>query len=227
MSTDFFKKKRFFLGIVCIILIAALVFVAIFPFIRSQKVYIGHQFHYLIVNTENVEVGVFNAQLDGGAGYLLNVNGKECVALSVYTNEKNGKAVCDSLQKSGERCALITLGLDSIKLKTREEKKNRQQIIGAFQSFHACLSVLEQEIFRLDKGATQESSKRLLSKLKAQFSFLEKQYSSVFSSYAILCSQTSEGISEILKGEIYTKDLRSVLCEASYGYICLGKSFSL
>ena len=227
MSADFFKKKRVVFSIIACILIAVFIFcITLFPFLRTKKIYIGHWFHYLVVNTENVEVGVFNAQLDGGAGYLLDVNNTECVALSVYTNEKDAHNVCAALQSVGEKCVLVTLGVDSLFLKTKEQKRNEREILGSFRTFYACLSVLEREIFRLDKGATQESSKRILSQLKAQFTFLGKSYSSIFSTYAKLCNKTAKRISELLSSEIYVKDLRNILCEVSYEYVCLGKEFS-
>lgn len=228
MSTDFFKKKKIWIPIIFgVIIFAMLVLFAISPLFQVKKIYVGYKFHYLIIPTENVEVGVFNAQLDGGAGYTLNVNGKARVALSVYTDEQDGQNVCASLQSTGEQCELITLGVDALYLKSRAEKRNERELVGAFQTFYNCLTILEQEIFRLDKGATQESSKRILSKLKAQLTFLGKQYSSSFAKYAALCAEMAGRISEILKKEIYAKDLRGVLCEASYEFVAIGAEFSL
>ena len=210
------------LGMVSVLL--ALMIVGVFAFrrLRRQKVYLGYQFHFLIMETENIEVGAFDAQLDGGAGALLTFNDNSCVALSVYFNEKVGREICQELQKTDKDYKIITLSVDNLEI-----RKGALEIAYAFRTFYQCLSLLEREVFRLDKGATQQSSKRVLSEIKAQFSFLARSYVGTFPEYGNLCAQTAEGIEALIVNDVYVKDLRKVLCEACYGYVRLSEDFSL
>lgn len=222
MSTDFFNgKRRFVVALLLIVFFALLLAVALRVFSRKH-VNLGHRFHYLVVGTENVEVGVFNAQLDGGAGYLLCVDDRQYVALTVYLNEEECMSICEEMRKSGENCAMVSIETATISIKNNEE-----DITGAFRTFYDYLSLLEQEIFRLDKGATQQSSKRILSILKAQFVFLGERYQDSLSGLSRLCSKTAESLTGCLMGEVYVKDLREILCEASREYVLLTEEFKL
>ena len=112
-------------------------------------------------------------------------------------------------------------------LKGVKQKENAAFFAGAFESLYGCMQVLNGEIKRLERGATQESSKRILQTVSRQFSFLKKQYAEKVAGYANACENAQKRLSEMLSNIIYAKDLRYLLCELSVAYANLSKNFSL
>lgn len=225
MATEFYLRKKRFYIIGCFILISFVLTTSVYAFVlqQSDSVWVGKTFYFLLSKNVHVEAGAYEAQQNGGAGYLFSENGKEYVALSVYLDGEIGASVAKELQD----VVLVEKSVGQFHFTTKREKKNHLQYVSAFDCLYAYVSILEREIFRMDKGGTQESSKRVLNLLKRQFSFQRKKYQALFPDYAKLCDAATERLSKITDGVVLLKDLRYLLCYLADGYVQLSSRFVL
>ncbi len=191
---------------------------------QMKRVRIGKHFYFLVLNTAHVEAGIFDGQLSGGAGYLLEYEGREYVALAVYFNEERGIAVQGGLQEEGR---LLAVHVDQLYFKTCLEKRKSYLYQGAFDCLYGCMEVLGWEIDRLDNGGTQQSTIRTLEILLRQLRYLASLYEDDFTQCAQVCKRTSETVSMIVSDVVYAKDLRYLLCDMTVEYIRLASKFSL
>ena len=79
------------------------------------------------------------------------------------------------------------------------------------------------EIGRLDKGATQQSSRATLQILQKQLVYLSNRYEEVFGVFTQVCRDASERIEHVLADTIFAKDLRNIMCQLCDQYIQLTK----
>ena len=226
MATDFFKKRRWaYFALACLFFCVSILSLAYACYLKQTKaVWHGRGFYFLLSNTEHVEAGVFFAQNDGGAGYLLQDLGEARIVLSVYLNEKDGLGVQSSFSEETE---LRYIGVDYLYFKTKEEKERAEIVENALKNLYSCMQVLEAEIYRLDKGATQQSVLNILKLLKKEFCGLRKIFQEDYSAFSLICHSAISALEEMENGIIYAKDLRYLLCELAVGYIQLTKEFSL
>lgn len=229
MSAFLLKGKRiarFAAGILSVVITAfAFLYAGILN--RAQIVDTGKNFYFLVSDFEHVEVGAQVAQLQGGAGYALTCAGDEYAAYAVYFSESESEAARVSVAQTGERAKTVALHSNPIYLKSTKQKQNAAQITGAFESLYGCMQVLNNETKRLERGATQESSKRILQTLSKQFSFLGKEYAERVTGYESVCKNAGELLLEMISDVVYSKDLRYLLCKLSVDYTDLSKNFSL
>jgi hypothetical protein len=226
MQTDFFIKKRWiYLGISQLLAAFVLIMLVYAAFLsRAETVWVGKSFYFLVSKTEHIEAGAYDAKLDGGAGYLLEYEGREYVALAVYLNGEDGRAVHAA---NGEDTKLLQMDIDKLFFKGCSEKKNAPLYQGALDCLYGCMEVLGLEIDRLDDGATQQSAARTLGILLKQLRYLAQEYQTSFASCAKVCASAGERLEALLSDTIYAKDLRYLLCELSTGYMRLASTFSL
>lgn len=192
-----------------------------------ETVALDNNFYYLVSEDMQMEAGAEFIKLDGGAGYLLDMDGEEWVAMSVYLKEMDGVSVLNNLRKTGKTGKILAVKADRLYLKTKTQQKNALKYKGAFDSLYGCMQVLENCVFSLDKGMTQESCKRLLNALKRQFSYLKKEYQTEFSACSMLCKSAEEALTEMLSNTVYLRDLRYLSCQLAEGYVVLANEFSL
>lgn len=188
----------------------------------AQRLPLGYAFYYLVSDSENVEASVYAAKSDGGAGFVLPQKTQSVVAWSVYLTERDGLSVCAALQESGKAYRLEAMYLEHLRVRGAK-KKQSGRLIGLFRSMYGSLMLLEQEIFRLDKGATQESSRRILRELGKQLAYLEKTCVADFPECAVFCADMKIAVEAAAESTIYGKELRNLLCESCYRYVQLGK----
>lgn len=226
MQTDFFIKKRWiYLGISQLLAAFVLITFVYAAFLsRAETVWVGKSFYFLVSNTEHVEAGAYDVRLDGGAGYLLDYDGREYVVLAVYLNGEDGRAVRAANDKN---TALLQINVDRLFFKDCAEKKKAPLYQGALECLYGCMEVLGLEIDRLDDGATQQSSMQTLGILLKQLRYLALEYQESFAPCAKVCASAGESLDALLKDTIYAKDLRYLLCELSTGYMRLASTFSL
>lgn len=184
-------------------------------------------FYFLVSDTSSLEVSTQIIGLQGGAGYSLTYQDGEYAAYSVYFSENESRDAQSSVAKIGESAEIVTVTSSPLYLKTAKQKKQAATISGAFESLYGCMQVLNGEIARLERGATQESSKRILQMLSRQFAFLGKEYEETVSGYKKTCENAEKRLLEATSGVVYAKDLRYILCELSVAYANLSKNFSL
>lgn len=225
MQTDFFTKKLY-LSVLAVVLaffiFATLLYAAFLG--QTQSVWLGQSFYFLLSRTEHIEAGAYDAQWKGGAGYLLEYEGKEYVALSVYLHEEEGLAVQNSMTDSA---SLLQIDVGRLYFKTCEEKKKATLYQSALHCLHGCMEVLDGEINRLAKGATQQSTLRLLGILWRQLNYLSAAYAEDFPKYAQACKCASEQLNNVFADVVYAKDLRYLLCDMTASYLQICEDFSL
>ncbi len=225
MSADFFKGKIIAIatGIVAVFVVLG-VYMYTRYLDRATVEAVSQNYYFLVSDSTHVEASTQEIILDGGAGYVLNAEGKEYVTVSSYLSSYEAETIQKSLDKETR---IIALGVENLYFKTKEEKKNTAKIKGAFQALADCIEVLSKETSRLEKGGTQESCKRILETLRKQFVFLAKEYKDVFLSYGQLCDKTVIELDKLLNNTIFVSDLRRLQCELCYSYVCLAENFSL
>lgn len=223
MSTAFFKR---FLIIARLLLACFLVVVGVYAYVLGHVTItpVFRSFYFLVSKTEHVQAGVYQSVLDGGAGFVIEENGAYFVALSVYTDANQAEGVKQRLTKDTE---IIECSVERLYFKGYKEKRAQREIVSAFFCLDGCIEVLEKEVSRLDKGATQSSSKNILRVLLRQFSFLGEKYGDLIPIFGGLCNRAIEQIEESLQGIVYATKLRYLLCDACFSLVEMGECFSL
>lgn len=225
MAVDFFIKKRWAYILLALILLFCFGYAIVLN--RAKRVYLGKSFYFLVCESDHVEADTLDIRLDGGAGYPFLANGKTAVALAVYLKEEEGLSVQTGLIEQGKQASLVKRGIEHVYFKKYVDKKNTSVYISALENLYGFLQVLSGEIVRLDKGATQESSKRILQTLSDLFAYHHRDYERSYPAYADLCNLAKEELKTCMGDTVFVNDLRYLLCELSVGYLELAEEFSL
>ena len=138
--------------------------------------------------------------------------------------EEEGIAVQNSM---ADRAEILQIDVGRLYFKTCEEKRRATLYQSALNCLHGCMEVLDEEINRLARGATQQSALRILGILWRQLSYLSTAYEEPFPKYAQVCKCASEQLNDLLSDIIYVKDLRYLLCDLTTNYIQICADFSL
>ncbi len=223
MATKIFKKILGLLLAFCFGVVAFGVFYAL-QISRAQTVPMGTNFYFLVSTDSKVEVSVEFTKLNGGAGYLLETEKERYVALSVYRNEADGLSVQEGLEDTLPT-ALVYRGIASLYFKGGK-KKTSALYVNALRLLESYMSVLEECIARLEKGATQESCKRILALLGKQFAFAKKEYAA-YPTFSEACGRWAEDLAEMQQGTLYLKELRYLLCGQVESYLEFCAEFSI
>ncbi len=170
-----------------------------------------------------MEAGAEFAKLEGGAGYLLCVEGREYVALSVYGSEEEGIAVQGNLLGEGKTTQLVCEEVSSLYFRGRE-RKNTDLYVNALRTFREYMSVLIGCISRLEKGGTQERCKDLLGILQRQFAYAREAFAG-YGDFANVCEKSQGELQKMGEGTVYLKDLRYLLCWQAEQYVELCAAF--
>lgn len=229
MATDFLWKKRCLrplVGAVAVLFtLATLVYAYALTGVKAVGVY--KYFHFLVSTSTHIEASTHQVTLDGGAGYALRRGEREYVAYHVYMQGVDGERALEAVSLQGEEVELLSVGVEKLYLKTREDKRNAQTLLEGMELLYAYIRILSDEIARLDGGATQESCKRVLRALSDQLSYAEKEYAERFSGLSSVCGALAQGLKERTEEVIYTRDLRYLLCESCVAYVSLGEEYAL
>ena len=172
-------------------------------------------------------MGTEIAQLNGGAGYPLQVGENYKVAYAVYFNRDQGEKAQTELAQNGTNAQLRACFVQALVFTSVNERKNISTVCAALDNLYACMQILQQEIQRLSRGATQQSSKRILETLKTQLCGLLKSYRGIYDAFAQVCSQSVALLENCLNGVVYNKDLRYLLCFWGYSYVRLCSEYAI
>ena len=229
MSTFLFYLKKVGLALAVVLTVgfaySAIAYANVFA--TAQTVALDKNFYYLVDESTHTQAVSSFATLHGGAGYLLEGDEREYVAYSMYLDKQDGEMAKMALSEYQTQPAVRVISIDTLVFKTREEKRQASMVVGAFSCLDGCMQVLNREIVRLDNGATQQSSKRILSTLINQFSYLQQQYQTSYPTFAAVCKNTAMQLETCVADIVYVKDLRYVLCDLGVGYKNLSEEFSL
>ncbi len=193
---------------------------------HAEKVELRKSFFFLVSASTHIEASTHAVTLNGGAGYLLSYKGQNYVALSAYLTEEEGEKV-KAASGMFKEITLVKIDVDSLYFKTYREKAQAKTVVGALHSLYGCMEVLKGVVTRLDKGATQQSSDRVLETLERQFTFLKENYKKSFGKFSHVCKNAEGRLKNIRAGTIFVKDLRYLFCELCFAFTELSEDFSL
>ncbi len=225
MSAVFFRKKLFvMLGAITLLCSVFGVYLYTRYLDNATVEAVSQNYYFLVSDSTSVEASTYEIQLNGGAGYLMEQDGREYVAISTYLTEIEAQTVQKNWK---EDTKIFTVGSEKLYFKKQADKKNAKKIIGAFHTLEDIIEVLHLEINRLEKGATQESCKRILQTLEKQFAFLENEYEGFFPKYSKICQTAIKRLEKMINDTVFVKDLRYLQCELCEAYATLAKDFAL
>ena len=143
----------------------------------------------------------------GGAGYSLGYGGKYYIAASCYYSESDALSVCESLNRRGLSCGVLTAKRESYSLTTSSAKNSAQSLKGAIDSLYGFGKVLYECAAALDIGGSQSDAKSTVRSAMSVLSALLRIDSlSCFSPYLsniyALCEDMVYG------GYVYSRDVR-------------------
>lgn len=145
----------------------------------------------------------------GGAGYTLSYGGKYYIAASCYYSRTSALSVCESLNRRGLSCGILTAERESFSLTTSSARKNSQSLKGAIDSLYGFGKVLYECAASLDAGGSQSEAKSAVRSAQSVISALLRSDScACFSPYLnyiyALCSDM------VYSGYVYSRDVRYV-----------------
>lgn len=190
----------------------------------AEEFALSKTFYFLVADDMHIEASTHETHLQGGAGYLLDLEGEEWVAYQVYFSPEQAKRVQSGLTAPSK---VLTVSTEKVYFKTKQEKRLVNTVKNAFSCLDDYIEVLSAEIARLDKGATQQSSKRILTVLTRQCAYAADKYEKDLPSFSRVLRDLQERLNVCIKGMVYSKDLRYALCEACFGYIRLSQEYAL
>ena len=221
----FFLQKKWRLTIIYalsfIITLSSIVYALL---INNAQVYKHEQiFYFLVSKNQRLEASSFEIKAENGAGYLLEKDGKQYIALSVYFNEIDGENALQSAITRFDDLAVVSIISGDLYFITPFQKRTADRTIGGLKSFLGGIRALESEIKRLEKGATQQSSKRILNDVSQTIAYLGEE-NELFKSASVITTST---VQEIIEDVVYLKDLRYLLWALCMEYTSICSKFSL
>lgn len=222
MSTVFIKKSVKIIAFALSLLVIA--FACLYAKLIHEAVQVTTEkkFYYVVADDLHLQASTQETLLKGGAGYLLETKTGDYAAYQVYFSKTNAENVCKNLNAPSK---IVAVTVKNGYLKTEKEKA--RQVKNAFSCLDDCIEVLNGEIVRLENGATQESSRRVLESLTRQCNYLSKAYSALLPEHAKLMKTMEEGLTASTEGIIYTKNLRYILCQTCFEYARLSEEYAL
>jgi len=227
MSANGFKKNLVVAGFATTFLFILNTLFYAFSLYRVKVYDVSKTFYFLAVGEVHIQASTAEIQYDGGAGYLLEDNDKEYIALAVYLQGDEIQAVQSAIANDYKNARILEFHSGKLYMKGRKEKQYATRIVGALESLYGNIQILSLEISRLANGATQSSSKRILSSVERNLRYLSAENAEIFPEYSLVCSRASNALTEYMKEIIYVQDLRFLLCETCASYIRLCEEFAL
>ena len=148
-------------------------------------------------------------QAFGGAGYSLSYGGKYYIAASCYYSETSALSVCESLNRRGLSCGILTAKRESYSLTTSSARANFQSLKGAIDSLYGFGKVLYECAAALDTGGSQSEAKSAVKDAQSVISALLRSDSlTCFSPYLNYIYALCDDI--VYGGYVYSRDVRYV-----------------
>lgn len=222
MFTEFFYRK--IVGSISLTIVAICICYA-FSLSRVKCVDFYGRVYYLVSENTKIEASTEFVRWEGGAGYLLENEGVEHVALSVFLDKSSAEKVQKRLEESGEKIVLVAKGKEKLYFKGKE-KRIAGKYVSALKLLKTYILLLEDCIAKLENGMTQERCKQILKTLEKQFAYLQVNYFD-YKDFADACAQFKESLRCLSEDTVYLKDLRYLLCWQTEKYVKLCEAFSL
>ncbi len=228
MSADFFFKKFVVRALLCcfVLFICGICFLTAY-FQSVKKVFVSFRYYYLVCEDAYTEAGAIAVYNEGGASYFLEDGKNEWLALSVYTNRDDVQRVIQMLSKQEKKVNMIEKEVDVLYFKGAREKAFVDAYVKGLKIFDGYIRVLEECIYRLDDGLSQEKARGILLLITRQLKHCGDSYAHNFPALSKACMQARERLEDICSSVIMAKDLRYLVCEMAEENIARAKEFVL
>ena len=187
---------------------------------------VSFRYYYLVWEEVYTEAGAITAYNEGGASYYLEDGQNEWVALAVYTSVEDACVVQEMLCKK-KRVNIVEKGIDTLYFKGKKQKASANTYVSGLKIFDRYIRMLEECIYRLDNGLSQEKARDILSLIRRQFIYCGTIYDKEFPVLAQACIRAQNRLETIYKSVIKTKDLRYLVCEMAEENISMAREFVL
>lgn len=196
--------------------------------LSNVKVYsVQTSFYYLVADDLRIEASAEFVKLEGGAGYLFEYNGRDYVALNVYTNKTDCEQVYEHLCGQGKPTLLKEIAIEKLYFLKQEDKRKSEIYLSAFKCLQGDIGLLEGCGNLLEKGETQERCKEILKTLQNQMEFQGERYEDKYKAFSQTCKRTAKKIERLLNSVLYVQDVRYLLCETVDEYMNLAAAFKI
>ena len=226
MSANFFTKKitMRFAFIFSLLFISFCVGNA-YLITQAKKNNLHTSFYFLVSQDVRIEASTELMKWEGGAGYLIENDGKQYVAYTVFTDKADGERVQRRLTLMGKETLLLPTKTQVLYFKGKKKRK-AGFYTSALELLRSYIILLEECVTRLENGMTQEACKRILKVLARQFHYAKNCYGE-YAEFSKLCQKSGEELILLCQNTVYLKDLRYILCWQAEKYVDLCSAFSL
>jgi hypothetical protein len=228
MSADFFFKKFVVRALLCcfVLFICGICFLTAY-FQSVKKVFVSFRYYYLVCEDAYTEAGAIAVYNEGGASYFLEDGKNEWLALAVYTNASEAQSILENLSQQQKDVVVVEKGVEALYFKGSKQKTLSETYVDGLKTFDGYIRVLEECIYRLDDGLSQEKARGILLLITRQLKHCGDSYAHNFPALSKACMQARERLEDICSSVIMAKDLRYLVCEMAEENIARAKEFVL
>ena len=217
--------------ILAVLLSLFVVFVSLFyaaSLTFATTVFLPMNFQFLISDEQNITVSKSAVDINGGASYLLNINGKTAVVFDCYFSQEKIESAKSFLEKKDVRAGVLTKKIDTLYLSTKLAKSKKEEIKTTLQNLKNCIEVLDGLAKQAETGDfTQERLKQSLCVVEMVLRGMAKSDDNFFESIVIACKKNAENIALIRSDIVFAKDIRYVKVSLCDHYIQFCEQFSI
>lgn len=209
-----FSSKKTPLIISAVIALSATVIICSFAIsCSSQKLKFKTCFYFVCYTMEDNSVSASSISSAvnsyGGAGYILEHDGKYYVTVSCYYSKSDADGVCKTLRGRNLDCLVLKIETTEYALQTISARKNSKLFLGNLTTLEQLAKLAYDCSNALDTGEYgQSKAKAVVCDIKSALEGLQKSnsnncFTDELKRLVSTCDETTEGI-------IYSKDLRKL-----------------
>ncbi|MDE7453425.1 MAG: hypothetical protein K2N22_03355 [Clostridia bacterium] len=208
-----FKDKRntaFIAAVSAVIAITVIICICAFSFSGGSVEFESSYYFVCYRSPDNVvSAGSISSAVSsyGGAGYILDYDGKYYVTVSCYYRENDANTVCESLKRRDLECAVLTVKTDKYPVKSYSAKRNAKLYKGNFNTLNS-LSLLAYECANgLDTGEyNQTKAKDVLAAIKNGLNGLKSTNKN--NCFTDVLDSLIDECDDLKDGYLFSKDMR-------------------
>lgn len=202
---------------------------------RAEEIVVNKSYYFLVAAEECSESCLAEAFLSGGAGVELRTESGEYAVLACYAGG-NGKEQAQEAQKTfsdlkKEETMIVPRGCGTIYLRTREQKRRKNEITGILNTLDGCADALYFAAKAAENGKMGQSALKETAKSTALVcSALAKSITGkdgASKRCAELCKDFSADLKEISSGIVYARDLRRMQAEVCMAYLAFSGAYTV
>lgn len=186
-------------------------------------------YYFLVRECEDTTASAVSGQvyLSGGAGFLLETEGREVVVLSCYFKITDGERVQSMMEEKGIETRLLSLRAEDFKLQD-ESAKFKKSVLENIETAETCAKMLYESANSLERNdITQDHARAALRGVVSSLKGLQSQnQEEFFSLWNKAISDAEKRGRELCEGILFAKDLRYLQVQLLLDIIDAHKYFS-